>query len=214
MKKILVLISGRGSNLAALLEAVDKNEIAGRIVHVISNRADAGGLNFARERGIPTTIIPSKDFNDREAFDMALGDAIAKEQPDLIVLAGFMRILGEKINARFAGKIINIHPALLPSYPGLHTHRRALDDGVKWHGCTVHFVTLKVDIGPIIGQAVVPVLPDDDEGALAARVLESEHRLLVDCVRWFCEDRLTVRDNKVILHDEVGSACAQQHPQG
>ncbi len=214
MKKICVLISGRGSNLLSLLEAIEQQKIPGRVVRVIANRADAGGLAYAQQRGIETAVVPSQDFAERDAFDQALGDAIETCAPDLIVLAGFMRILGQKIVERFAGKIINIHPALLPSYPGLHTHQRALADGVKWHGCTVHFVTPEVDVGPIIGQVAVPVFSSDDEATLAARVLESEHRLLTDCVRWFCEDRLTVRGNVVELRDAVDTIAATQQPQG
>ncbi len=212
VKKICVLISGRGSNLLSLLDA--QGEIPGHVVRVIANRADAAGLKHAEERGIETVVIPSKDFTERDLFDQVLGDAIAACVPDLVVLAGFMRILGKKIVGRFSGKMINIHPALLPSYPGLHTHQRALADGVKWHGCTVHFVTPDVDVGPIIGQTAVPVLSHDDEETLAARVLKAEHRLLADCVRWYCEDRLTVRGNAVLLRNSVSIADAVQQPQG
>lgn len=212
MKKICVLISGRGSNLLSLLDA--QEEISGRVVRVIANRADAAGLEYAKERGIETVVVPSKDFAERDLFDQALGDAIAACGPDLVVLAGFMRVLGKKIVERFVGKMINIHPALLPAYPGLHTHQRALADGVKWHGCTVHFVTPEVDVGPIIGQTAVPVLPHDDEETLAARVLKAEYRLLIDCVRWYCEGRLTVRDNMVLLHNAALAVDAHQQPQG
>jgi phosphoribosylglycinamide formyltransferase-1 len=219
VKKISVLISGRGSNLAALLDAIDAGRIQGRMVRVLSQRADAVGLQHAEKRGIPTTVIDVKAYPTRDAFDAALGDAIAADAPDLIVLAGFMRVLGAAIVQRFAGCMINIHPALLPSYPGLHTHKRALADGVKWHGCTVHFVTPEVDVGPIIGQSAVPVLPDDDEATLAARVLDAEHHLLEDAVRWFCADRLRVDGCTVTLRPAAAPPplfCQNpcQHSQG
>ncbi len=213
-KKISVLISGRGSNLVALLGAIDAGRIDGRVVRVLSQRADAAGLRHAEERGIPTTVIDVKAYPTRDAFDAALGDAIAADAPDLVVLAGFMRVLGEAIVQRFAGRMLNIHPALLPSYPGLHTHRRALADGVKWHGCTVHFVTPEVDVGPIVGQSAVPVLPGDDEEILATRVLAAEHRLLEDAVRWFCADRLDIDGSIVTLRDEALAPLARQNPRG
>ncbi|MDR0769691.1 MAG: phosphoribosylglycinamide formyltransferase [Burkholderiales bacterium] len=213
-KKISVLISGRGSNLEALLEAIDAGRIHGRVVRVLSQRADAAGLRHAEKRGILTTVVDVKAYPTRDAFDAALGDAVAADAPDLVVLAGFMRVLGAAIVQRFAGRMINIHPALLPSYPGLHTHQRALADGVKWHGCTVHFVTPEVDVGPFIGQSAVPVLPSDDEATLAARVLEAEHRLLEDAVRWFCADRLSVEGQMVTLRDALPAPVSCQQPQG
>ncbi|MDR0588850.1 MAG: phosphoribosylglycinamide formyltransferase [Burkholderiales bacterium] len=214
MKTISVVISGRGSNLEALLNAVQAGHLKARVARVIANRADAGGLAIAAQHGVPTTVIESKKYQDRAAFDAALAMALDADQPDLIVLAGFMRILGESIVKQFNHRMINIHPALLPSYPGVDTHQRALADGVKWHGCTVHFVTPKVDVGPIIGQSVVPVREGDTEAILAARVLKAEHRLLVDCVRWFCEERLVIKDDKVLLRNAETSFDAYQNPVG
>lgn len=171
MKSVVILISGRGSNMEAILRA----NLPLRISAVISNRPDAKGLETASKHGIATRVIDHKAFATREEFDVALGDAIAAFAPDLVVMAGFMRILGEAFNARFANRILNIHPSLLPAFPGLHTHRAALAAGVKLHGATVHVVTPKLDDGPILAQAAVPVLPNDTEDTLAARVLAQEH---------------------------------------
>lgn len=195
---IVVLISGRGSNLKALLES----DIGGTIVAVISNRADAGGLAIARARGVATGVVSHKDFATREGFDAGMIDAIDQHQPDLVVLAGFMRILTPGFVAHYSGRLINIHPSLLPAFAGLDTHRRALEAGVKVHGCTVHFVTDALDHGPIIAQAAVPVLDDDDEAALAARVLAEEHRIFPDAVRKFCERRLVIADGRVRVIDQ------------
>jgi len=191
---ITVLISGRGSNLASLLES---RELGGKIVRVVSNRADAGGLAIALSHGIATSVVEHRAFADREAFENALAAAIDADSPDLVVLAGFMRVLGAPFIARYAGRMINIHPSLLPAYPGLHTHRRALADGVRVHGCTVHFVTPEVDVGPIVAQGAVRVREDDDETTLAARVLAVEHILLPRVVRWYCEGRLVVEGRRV-----------------
>lgn len=188
MKRIVILISGRGSNMQALLGAA----LPGRVVAVISNRPDAGGLALARDAGVVTAVVDHKAFPDRESFDLALAERVAGFEPDLVVLAGFMRVLTTAFIQRFADRLINIHPSLLPSFPGLHTHRRALEAGVRVHGCTVHFVRPEVDAGPIIIQAVVPVLPDDDESALAKRVLEQEHRIFPQAVAWFLEGRLAM----------------------
>jgi len=196
-KRITVLLSGRGSNLAALLAAMREGTLGGTITCVISNRPEAPALALARAAGVPTVVVDHRQFATRDAFDLALGQAIDAERPDLVVLAGFMRVLGEAFARRYAGRLINVHPSLLPLYPGLHTHRRALDDGARLHGCTVHFVTADVDVGPIIAQAAVPVLDDDDEGSLAARVLAQEHLLLPAAVRWFCEDRLVIAGRRV-----------------
>jgi len=152
--------------------------IRGAVTHVVSNRPQAGGIAIARERGIDTAIVDHTQFASREAFDAELARVVDRGLPDLVVLAGFMRVLTDAFVARYSGRLLNIHPSLLPAYPGLHTHRRALADGVKLHGCTVHFVTPAVDVGPIVAQAAVPVRADDDEATLAARVLEQEHRLL------------------------------------
>ncbi len=195
--RVTVLISGRGSNLAALIGAERHGMLGGRITTVISNRADAGGLAIAAASGIATRVVDHRAYADRDAFDDALAATIDASEPDLVVLAGFMRILGPAFVRRYEGRMINIHPSLLPSYAGLHTHRRALTDGVRIHGCTVHFVTADVDHGPVIAQGAVPVQDDDDEATLAARVLEVEHRLLPAAVRAFCEGRLVIEGRRV-----------------
>ena len=197
MKSIVILISGRGSNMLALLDAVASGELPVRVAGVIANRPQAEGIQLAAARGIPTAIVDHRQFADRDAFDMALADRIDAFAPDLVVLAGFMLILTYFFVIRFTGRLINIHPSLLPAYPGLHTHRRALEDGVRVHGCTVHFVTPALDHGPIIIQAAVPVLDGDDEATLAQRVLAEEHRVYTLAVRWFAEGRLTIRDGRV-----------------
>ncbi|MCB1909783.1 MAG: phosphoribosylglycinamide formyltransferase [Rhodocyclaceae bacterium] len=189
MTRIVVLISGRGSNMQAIVDA----GIAGAdVVAVISNRGDAAGLVFARERGIDTRIVDHKQFADRAAFDTALAATIDTFSPDLVVLAGFMRVLTDPFVLRYQGRLLNIHPSLLPAFSGLDTHRRAIEAGVRVHGATVHLVTPRLDAGPIVAQAVVPVLPGDDPAALAARVLREEHRLYPQVVRWFVEGRVAV----------------------
>jgi len=188
MKNVVILISGRGSNMAAILAA----ELPLRVAAVISNEPAAKGLDTARAHGVATAVVGHRDYADRAAFDAALAQAIDAHRPDLVVLAGFMRILTAAFVNRYAGRLLNIHPSLLPSFPGLDTHRRALEAGVKVHGCSVHFVTAQLDHGPVVIQAAVPVLPDDDEAALAARVLEQEHRIYPQALRWFCEDRLEI----------------------
>jgi phosphoribosylglycinamide formyltransferase-1 len=186
LARIAVLISGRGSNLGALLEAAAAGAIRGAVTQVIANRPEAGGLELARRHGVACTVIDHTTHPSRDAFDAALAQAVDASEPDLVVLAGFMRVLGTPFVRRYEGRMLNIHPSLLPLYPGLRTHARALADGVKVHGCTVHFVTPDVDVGPIVAQGVVPVHPDDDEARLAARVLAVEHRLLPLAVGWFC----------------------------
>ena len=186
MSSAVILISGRGSNMQALVEAGTGLEFRA----VLSNRPDAQGLEWARARGIATGVVDHKAFATREQFDAALGDAIAGYQPDWIFYAGFMRIVGAAFVERFAGKIVNIHPSLLPSFPGLHTHRRALEAGIKLHGATVHFVTAALDNGPIIVQAAVPVLAEDTEESLSARVLAQEHRIYPQAARWLAEGRV------------------------
>ena len=192
---VVVLISGRGSNLAALLDAALPVNFAA----VVSNRVDAGGLQIARNHGVEAVAVPHRDYPTREAFDAVLGETIDRHSPDLVVLAGFMRILTTPFVEHYAGRMINIHPSLLPSFTGLDTHRRALDAGVKIHGCTVHFVTPALDHGPIIAQAAVPVLDSDDEESLAARVLAEEHRILPQAVGWFAHGRLVVADGRVCI---------------
>jgi len=195
MKRIVILISGRGSNMQAVLEAKPNAVIAA----VISNNPAAKGLQIAHDAGVESKVVNHRDYPDRTSFDRALGDTIAAYRPDLIVLAGFMRILTEQFIERFSGKIMNIHPSLLPAFPGLDTHRRAIAEGVKLHGCTVHFVTPALDHGPIVMQAAVPVLPDDDEERLAARVLEQEHAIYAQAIRWFLDDQLAIEGNRVQL---------------
>ena len=189
MKSIVILISGRGSNMEAIVAAAMPE---GRIAAVISNRPDAAGLAFAAARGIATAVVDHKAHADRSSFDAELARVIDGYQPDLVVLAGFMRMLTAGFVRHYAGRLINIHPSLLPAFPGLHTHRRALEAGVRLHGATVHFVTEALDCGPVIIQAAVPVRPDDDEDSLAARVLQQEHRIYPQAVRWFVEGRLSV----------------------
>jgi phosphoribosylglycinamide formyltransferase-1 len=183
---IVVLISGRGSNMLAILEARPALAIAA----VISNEPLAAGLELARGRGIATRIVDHRAHSDRAAFDAVLAREIDAFEPRLIVLAGFMRILTDAFVNRYGGKLINIHPSLLPAFPGLNTHRRALEAGVRIHGCTVHFVTPELDGGPIIAQAAVPVAPDDTEETLAARVLAQEHRIYPEVARWICDGRV------------------------
>jgi phosphoribosylglycinamide formyltransferase 1 len=188
MKKIVILISGRGSNMQAILEA----RLPLTVAAVISNDPQAGGLATAREHGIATRVVDHRPHRDRAAFDAALSTEIDALAPDLVVLAGFMRILTDDFVNRYRGRLINIHPSLLPAFTGLHTHRRALEAGVKVHGCTVHFVTPELDHGPIVIQAAVPVRDDDSDDTLAARVLAEEHRIYPQALRWFCEDRLAI----------------------
>ena len=198
MKSIVILISGRGSNMQSLLDAVAAGSLPVCVAAVISNRGDAPGLETAAARGVATCVVDHRAFASREAFDAALAEVIDSFMPDLVLLAGFMRILSDGFVQHFAGRLINIHPSLLPSFPGLHTHRRALAEGVRVHGCTVHFVTPSLDHGPIIVQAAVPVLDGDDEASLAARVLAQEHRVYPLAVRWFVEERLHVVDGRVV----------------
>lgn len=212
MKSIVILISGRGSNMQAIVRAA----IPGvRIAAVISNRGDAAGLVFARDCGIATAVVDHRGFASREAFDAALAEVIDGFAPDLVVLAGFMRVLSDDFVRRYAGRLMNVHPSLLPAFPGLHTHRRALEAGVRVHGATVHFVTPALDCGPVVAQAVVPVLPDDDEAELAARVLHQEHLIYPLAVRWFVGDRLRIDPaGRVTLKGERTqmSACIVPSP--
>lgn len=199
MKNIVILISGRGSNMEALIAARDTGNLPVNIAAVISNRPDAKGLETAQRAGIEAHFIDHRAFAGREAFDGALAECIDGFSPDLVVLAGFMRILSEGFVRHYEGRLINIHPSLLPSFPGLHTHQRALEEGVRIHGCTVHFVTPALDHGPVIIQAAVPVLDDDTEATLAARILTQEHRIYPQAVRWFAEDKLRLEDGRVRL---------------
>lgn len=196
---VVVLISGRGSNLQAIIAAIAHDALPVDIRAVISNRPDAPGLQFARDAGIPVAIVDHRAFPDRAAFDKALAEAIDAHAPKLVVLAGFMRVLGADFVRHYEGRMINIHPSLLPEFPGLDTHARALAAGRARHGATVHFVTPAVDGGPAIVQAAVPVRADDTPDTLAERVLNEEHRILPLVLRWFAENRLTIRDGRVLV---------------
>ena len=207
MKNIVILISGRGSNMEAIVRAFRQENWLARLCAVISNRADAAGLVFAERAGIPTRVVSHKDYADRETYDAALQAVIDTYEPDLVILAGFMRILTAGFVEHYTGRMINIHPSLLPSFRGLHTHRQAIEAGVRVHGATVHFVTPELDGGPIIAQAIVPVLPGDDEDTLADRVLAQEHRLYPRVVRWITEDKVTYTgEGKVVLADDIASS--------
>jgi phosphoribosylglycinamide formyltransferase 1 len=201
-KTLVILISGRGSNMEALVGA----RLPARIAAVISNKPQARGLETAKANGIATGVVDHRSFPDRAAFDAALAAEIDRHRPDLVVLAGFMRILTAPFIERYRGRLVNIHPSLLPSFPGLDTHRRALEAGVRIHGCTVHFVTPAVDSGPIIVQAAVPVLSGDTEAQLAARVLAEEHRIYPQAVRWFCEERLRLAADGTVAVDGARAA--------
>lgn len=201
-RRTAVLISGRGSNLQALIDAAAAPDYPAEIVLVLSNRSDAKGLERAAAAGIPTSVVSHRDYETRAAFEAALTEILSEAGAELVCLAGFMRVLTEVFVGRWRGRLVNIHPSLLPAFPGLDTHARALAAGVKLHGCSVHLVSTEVDEGPIIGQAAVPVLPGDDEAALAERVLEAEHRLYPLCLGLLAGDRVRV---------EGGIAAVQGH---
>ncbi len=198
MKRIVILISGRGSNMEAIVNACAVEQWPAQVVAVVSNRGDASGLGWARERGIATAVVNQRAFTQREAFDGQLAEQVAGFTPDVVVLAGFMRILGAAFVQRFEGRVLNIHPSLLPLFPGLHTHQRALDAGCKVAGATVHFVTAELDHGPIVIQAVVPVLAGDNEATLAARVLQREHLIYPRAVHWFVLGQLHITAGRVV----------------
>jgi phosphoribosylglycinamide formyltransferase 1 len=201
MKRIVILISGRGTNMEAIVRRCTAEGWPARVAAVISNRPDATGLRFAEGLGIDTAVVDHKAHSSREAFDEALARAVDTHQPDLVVLAGFMRILGPAFVMRYQGRLLNIHPSLLPAFAGLHTHRRALEAGCAVAGATVHFVTSQLDHGPIVMQATVPVLPDDDERQLAERVLATEHVIYPLSVRWFVQGRLKLEGSRVVQLD-------------
>lgn len=209
MKRIVILISGRGSNMEAIVRACAAEGWPAQIAAVISNKPDAAGLNFAAEHGIATAVVDHKAFRQpgmdahqaREAFDAELQRVIDGFAPDLVVLAGFMRILTPAFTAHYAERMLNIHPSLLPAFPGLHTHERALESGCRLAGATVHLVTADLDHGPIVAQAMVPVLPGDDAKALATRVLALEHQMYPRAVRWFLQDELSV-DGARVTHTQ------------
>ena len=199
MKNIVILISGRGSNMEAIVRACTVEGWDARIAAVLSNRHDAPGLTFARERGIATAVVDHSAFDSRAAFDDELARTLESFAPDVAVLSGFMRILGDAFVHRFEGRMVNVHPSLLPAFTGLHTHQRAIEAGCKLAGATVHFVTPTLDFGPIIAQAVVPVLPGDTPQALAARVLAREHVLYPRAVGWLVAGMLRLNDG-VVTH--------------
>mgnify|MGYP003332753739 FL=1 len=214
MKNVVILISGRGSNMEAVVRAAQAERwdatLGARIAAVVANRADAAGLEVARALGVPTRALDHREFASREAFDAALMQMIDEYAPTLVVLAGFMRILSQGFVAHYAGRMINIHPSLLPAFAGLHTHRQALQAGVKLHGATVHFVTPALDHGPIIAQAAVEVRDDDGEADLSARVLAQEHRILPQAVRWFLEGALHV-EHGVVKHRDQAACAAMEN---
>ena len=195
--RLVVLISGRGSNLQAILDQAVSGELPVEVVAVVSNRPGVHGLERARQAGVPALELDHKNFADRPEFEAALIETIDRRQPDLVVLAGFMRVLTAGFTEHYRGRLLNIHPSLLPKFRGLHTHERAIAAGETEHGASIHFVTAELDGGPVIVQARVPVLPGDDPDALAARVLEQEHRLYPLAIRWFAEQRLRLEDEQV-----------------
>ncbi len=203
MKNIVVMISGNGSNLQAIIDAVNAGNIKGKIRGVISNKASAYGLERAKQAGISTFVFTKKDFSDNLAMDNAIAEQIEALQADLIILAGYMKILTPEFTARFAGKILNIHPSLLPKYAGLNPHQRAMDAGDIEHGTTIHFVNEEVDGGAIILQAKVPIYPDDELDDVIERVYEQEHRCYPLVVQWFCDDRLKLIEGKAYLDNQL-----------
>ena len=199
MTSIVILISGRGSNMEAIVNAAKNEAWPAKIAAVISNRPEAGGLDFARSHGIETAVLDHRAYTDRASFDAQLVELIDSFKPDLVVLAGFMRILTGDFVRHYEGRLLNIHPSLLPLFPGLHTHEQALEAGVAEHGATVHFVTEALDHGPMVIQASVPVLPGDTPDILAKRVLKQEHVIYPRAVRWFIDNRLSISDNRVLV---------------
>jgi phosphoribosylglycinamide formyltransferase-1 len=201
--RLVVLISGRGSNLQAILDGATAGALPAEIRAVISNRPDAYGLERARQAGVPTAIVDHTAFPDRQTFEAALRQRIDAERPELVILAGFMRILSPGFVEHYRGRLLNIHPSLLPKYRGLHTHERALAAGEREHGASVHFVIPELDSGPVIVQARAPVLPDDDPDTLAARVLAREHRIYPLAIRWFAEGRVRMQGDNVLFDSNL-----------
>lgn len=199
--KVGILISGRGSNMAALIRAAQAADYPAEVACVISNRADAPGLKIAADAGIATTVVSHRGHADRETFDRALSAELERHGVELVVLAGFMRIFSPWFPVRWADRVINVHPSLLPCFKGLHVQQQALDAGVRLSGCTVHFVIPDLDAGPIIAQAAVPVLVGDTEETLSTRILRQEHRLYPLVVRWFAEGRIAVAEGRVAVRD-------------
>ncbi|MDX3894024.1 phosphoribosylglycinamide formyltransferase [Pusillimonas sp.] len=190
--RFVVLVSGRGSNMRAIVQTLRERELPAEVCAVVSNSPHAAALDWACEQGIATEVLPHQDYASRELFDAALAQAIEAYRPDYVLLAGFMRVLTTGFVERFNGRLVNIHPSLLPSFPGLHTHQQALEMGVQWHGCTVHFVTPVLDHGPIIAQGVVPVLAGDTPADLADRLLQVEHRVYGEVAGWLAEGRVAL----------------------
>ncbi|WP_027801546.1 phosphoribosylglycinamide formyltransferase [Paraburkholderia dilworthii] len=199
MKKLVILISGRGSNMEAIVRACSDEGWPAKVAAVIANRPDAAGLAFAASHGIATAVVDHRQFPDRDSFDSALAEQIDSFSPDLVALAGFMRVLTDGFVDRYAGRMLNVHPSLLPSFPGLKTHQQALDAGVRLHGASVHFVTSRLDHGPIVAQSAVPVETGDTPAMLAERVLATEHIIYPRAVRWFVEGRLALDGLRVTL---------------
>jgi phosphoribosylglycinamide formyltransferase-1 len=210
VRRLVVLISGRGSNM----EAIARAGLPAQIALVISSHPDAPGLERARRLGLPTRVLDYREYGSRDDFDAALGDAVAAAEPDLVALAGFMRILTPAFVARFEGRMLNIHPSLLPAFPGLRTHDRALEEGVRVHGCTVHFVTSDLDHGPIVIQAAVPVRDGDTAEMLADRVLAEEHRIYAQAIRWFLSGRVRLDSGRLVSRDMPPASGTALHCPG
>ncbi len=202
-KKIVVLISGSGSNLQALIDNQISGQVSGQISAVISNKQDAFGLVRAEKANIATHVVDHTQYSSRETYDQALAQVIDTYQPDLVVLAGFMRILTPEFVQKYVGKMLNIHPSLLPKYQGLNTHQRAIDAGDKTHGVSVHFVTEELDGGPVVCQAEIPILTDDTAETLAKRIHTKEHIIYPLVVEWFCQNKLVMKDNQAFLDDNL-----------
>lgn len=192
--RLVILISGRGSNMQSIVETIKNKHLNAEVVAVIANKANAKGIQWAQEQGLATQVLEHKQFIDRASFDASLAQAIQQYEPDYVLLAGFMRILTPEFVQQFAGRLINIHPSLLPLFPGLNTHQQAIDAQMQWHGCTVHFVTPVVDHGPIIAQGIVPVHHDDDVSTLAQRLLTIEHLLYNQVIEWLAADQICLLD--------------------
>ena len=210
--KVVALVSGRGSNLRNIVERARAGDLPVEVRAVVSDKDDAGAITWARAQGIECATLPPRAFPDRERYDAALSALVGGYEPDLVLMAGFMRILGPAFVDRFEGRCLNIHPSLLPKYRGLHTHRQVLEAGDRVHGASVHFVTRELDGGPVVIQARVPVRDDDDEATLAARVLEQEHRIYPEAVDWFATGRLRFQDGAAWLDGRLLDAPVQMEP--
>ena len=210
--KVVALVSGRGSNLRNIVERARAGDLPVEVRAVVSDKEDAGAITWARAQGIECATLPPRAFPDRERYDAALSALVGGYEPNLVLMAGFMRILGPAFVDRFEGRCLNIHPSLLPKYRGLHTHRQVLEAGDREHGASVHFVTRELDGGPVVIQARVPVRDDDDEATLAARVLEQEHRIYPEAVDWFATGRLRFQDGAAWLDGRLLDAPVQMEP--